>query len=67
MEFEINEFARLIGSLSVSQSDREKIEEQLFINLSTKKEFPKKYVVAASAVALVTVGVAVAIKRIRHG
>lgn len=66
MEHAINEYARLIGSLSVSQSDKEKIEEELFRNLTTKKEFPKKYVAAASAAVLLTAGVAVAIKKMKH-
>lgn len=66
MEYAVNEYTRLIGSLSVSQTDKAKIEEELFKNLSSKKDFPKKYVVAASAAVLLTAGVAVAIKRIKH-
>lgn len=66
MEYAVNEYTRLIGSLSVSQTDKEKLEEELFKNLSSKKDFPKKYVVAASAAVLLTAGVAVAIKRIKH-
>ena len=66
MEYAVNEYTRLIGSLSVSQTDKAKIEEELFKNLSSKKDFPKKYVVAASAAVLLTAGVAVALKRIKH-
>lgn len=66
MEYAVNEYARLIGSLSVSQTDKEKIEENLFRNLSSKKEFPKKYVVAASAAVLLTTGVAIAVKKMKH-
>jgi len=66
MEYAINEYQRLIGSLSVSQTDKEKIEEKLFRNLSVKKEFPKKYVAVASAAVLLTAGVAVAVKKMKH-
>ncbi|MEE1012356.1 MAG: hypothetical protein U0L11_10045 [Acutalibacteraceae bacterium] len=67
MEYAVNEYARVIGSLSVSQTSKEKIEEELFRNLSAKKEFPKKYVAAASAAVLLTAGVAVAVKKMKHG
>lgn len=67
MEYAVNEYARLIGSLSVSQTDKEKLEEELFRNLSTKKDFSKKYVAAASAAVLLTAGVAVAVKKMKHG
>ena len=66
MEYALNEYSRLIGSLSVSQSDKEKIEEELFRNLSTKKTSQKKYFAAASAAVLLTAGVAVAVKKMKH-
>ncbi len=52
---EIKEYIRLIGSLSLNESGRERITDFL-INNSVKKEFSGKYVAVASAVAFVAVG-----------
>lgn len=60
--YEIKEYMRLIGSISLSQSHKEKLEKELIKNLSIKKEIPKKYVAAASVVAVLAIGTVMAIR-----
>ncbi len=62
IDFEIKEYVRLIGSISLPQSYKKHIEEELIRNLSVKKEIPKKYVAAASVVAFLALGTVMAIK-----
>lgn len=66
-EHAVNDYIRLIGSISLPQSDKERIEKALINHFNTvKKEIPKKYVVAASAVAVVAVGVFLAAREMRQ-
>ncbi len=53
---EINEFVRLIGSVSLSQAGKERITDFLIQSNSGRKESSAKYVAAASAVAFVALG-----------
>lgn len=55
IDHEIREFTRLIGSLSMNQSGKDRITEYL-INGADRKEFSGKYVAVASAVAFLAVG-----------
>lgn len=55
-DFGINEYMRLIGSISLPQSYKKQLEENLIKNLTIKKEIPKKYVAAASLVAVLALG-----------
>ena len=52
----IREYIRLIGSISLSHKEREKIVEYLIEKSTDKKEISVKYVAAASAVAFIAVG-----------
>lgn len=62
IDFEIKEYMRLIGSIALPQSYKKHIEEELIKNLSIKKEIPKKYVAAASVVAVLALGTVMAIR-----
>lgn len=53
---EINEFVRIIGSLSLNQSSKERITEFLIRSTAEKKEASGIYVAVASAVACLAVG-----------
>lgn len=53
---EINDFVRIIGSLSLNQSSKERITEFLVRNTAEKKETSGIYVAVASAVACLAVG-----------
>ena len=62
IDYEIKEYVRLIGSISLPQSYKKHIEEELIKNISAKKEIPKKYVAAASVFAVVALGTVMAIR-----
>ncbi len=62
IEHEIKEYVRLIGSISLPQSCRKQIEENLIKNITIKKEIPKKYVAAASVVAVLALGTVMALR-----
>lgn len=51
----IREYIRLIGSISLSQTDKTRIADYLIEKSLDKKEFSVKYVAAASAVAFLAV------------
>lgn len=53
---EIDKFVRIIGSLSLNQSSKERITEFLIRSTEEKKEAPGIYVAVASAVACLAVG-----------
>ena len=53
---EINEFVRIISSLSLNQSRKESIAKYLIQKNNERKETSTKYVAAASAVAFLAVG-----------
>lgn len=66
IDYGISEYARLIGSISLSQSDKERIAEQLFRGKLSKKEISKKYVAAASVFAVLAVGTVMAVRGIKQ-
>ncbi len=53
---EINEFVRLVGSVSLNEKGKQRIADFLNNSLPNRKEFPVKYVAVASAVAVLAVG-----------
>lgn len=53
---EINDFVRIIGSLSLNEKSKERITEFLIRNTAEKKESSGIYVAVASAVACLAVG-----------
>ncbi|MBP3696859.1 MAG: hypothetical protein J6J45_04880 [Clostridia bacterium] len=53
---EIDKFVRIIGSLSLNQSSKERITEFLIRSTEEKKEASVIYVAVASAVACLAVG-----------
>ncbi len=53
---EIREFTRIISSLSLNQSEKNRISDFLIQNGMDRKEFSGKYVAVASAVAFLAVG-----------
>ncbi len=53
---EIDKFVRIIGSLSLNQSSKERITEFLIRSTEEKKEASGIYVAVASAVACLAVG-----------
>ena len=55
IDHDIKEYMRLIGSLSLSRSDKDRIAAWLVQKSADKKEISCKYVVAASAVAFLAV------------
>ncbi len=66
-ELAIKDYIRLINSISLPKKDKQRIEEALIRQLNeTKKEISKKYVVAASAFAVVAVGVFFAAREMRQ-
>ena len=66
IDYGISEYARLLGSISLSQSDKERIAEQLFRENLTRKEIPKKYVAAASIFAVLAVGTVMAVRGMKQ-
>ncbi len=55
IDHDINEYMRLIGSLSLSRSDKDRIAAWLVQKSADKKEISGKYVAAASAVAFLAI------------
>lgn len=55
IDHDIKEYMRLIGSLSLSRSDKDRIAAWLVQKSSDKKEISGKYVAAASAVAFLAI------------
>ena len=55
-EREINEFIRLVGSLSLNQSGKQRLVDYLNQHESIRKEIPVRYFAVASAVAFLAVG-----------
>lgn len=63
----VKDYIRLINSISFPQTDKEVMEEYLLKQLTAaKKEISKKYVVVASAVAVIAVGVFLAAREKRQ-
>lgn len=56
IDHEINEYIRLIGSLSLDEKSKERISGFLTRNVLERKEFSGRYVAVASAVAFLAVG-----------
>ena len=56
IEKDINEFIRLVGSLSLDRSGKQRIIDFLSRNELNRKEIPVKYFAMASAVAFLAVG-----------
>ena len=56
IDHEINEFVRIISSLSLNQSKKERIAKYLTQKNNERKETSTKYVAAASAVTFLAVG-----------
>lgn len=55
IDHNISEYIRLIGSLSLNRSDKDRIAAYLIQKSADKKEMSGKYVAAASAVAFLAV------------
>ena len=53
---EIKEYIRLIGSLSLDKTIKDRISDFLIKNISERKDFSGKYVAVASVVAFLAVG-----------
>lgn len=64
--FGIKEYIRLIGSVSLSQSEKDRIAEELIQKMELKKEISKKHVAAASAVAVLAIGAFLAAREIKQ-
>ena len=56
IERDINEFVRLVGSLSLDRTGKQRIIDFLNQNELNRKEIPVKYFAVASAVAFLAVG-----------
>ncbi len=64
---ELNNYVRLMNSITRSQSDKQKIEEELLQHINAvKKEISKKYFVAASAAAVIAAGIFLAMREKRQ-
>lgn len=64
---ELNNYVRLMSSISLSQSDKQKIEDELLRQINAvKKEISKKYFVAASAAAVIATGIFLAMREKRQ-
>lgn len=64
---ELNNYVRLMNSITLSQSDKQKIEEELLQHINAaKKEISKKYFVAASAAAVIAAGIFLAMREKRQ-
>ncbi|MBE6772215.1 MAG: hypothetical protein E7547_08735 [Ruminococcaceae bacterium] len=66
IDYEIKEYVRLIGSISLPKSDRIRIAEQLIKDRMIKKEIPKKYFAAASVAVVLTVGAVMAVRGMKQ-
>lgn len=66
IENEIREYIRLIGSLSLNQSAKERVTACLIEKNANKKEISGKYVAAASAVAVLAISTFLIARGIRQ-
>lgn len=67
MEFEIREYIRLIGSISLPESAKKRIKEHLIQQKNpAAKEISGKYIAAASAVAVLAFGAILAARGSKH-
>lgn len=66
IDFDIREYVRLMSSISLSQSEKDRITQYLIEERLTKKEISKKYVAAASVVAALAVGAVLAVRNSRQ-
>ena len=66
IEREISEFIKVMGSLSLSESKKARIIDCLLQESENRKEFPRKYVAVASAVAFLAVGTILFAKNIKQ-
>lgn len=66
ISFGIREYIRLVGSISLSQSEKERLAEDLIQRMELRKEFPKKHVAAASAVVVLAIGAFLAAREIKQ-
>lgn len=55
----IKEFVRMVNSVSLTQTDKNRIAESLIQRTASRKDFSKKHVAAASAAVVVAVGVCI--------
>ncbi len=62
MNYSVNEFTRIIGSLSLPQSKKEETAEFLIKNADNKKELSGKYIAAASCAVVLAAGMFYALK-----
>ena len=62
MIYSINEFTRVIGGLSLSQSKKDEIAEFLMKNADNKKELSAKHIAVASCAVVLVAGVFYALK-----
>lgn len=58
---DINEYVRLVNSVSLTQNSKNRIADYLIQKTSSKRDFPKKQVAAAAVI--VAVGVCIPIVR----
>ena len=56
IDFEINEYIRLVGSLSLGNAEKERITDYVIKNSLGRREIQGKHVAVASAVAVLAVG-----------
>ena len=67
IDIAVKDYIRLMNSISFPQTDKVIMEKYLLKQITeTKKETSKKYVVAASAVAVIAVGVILAAREKRQ-
>lgn len=62
MNYSVNEFTRIMGGLSLPQSQRDEISEYLIKNAGSKKELSGKHIAVASCAVVLAAGVFYAIK-----
>ncbi len=65
IDYGIKEYVRLMGSVSLSKEDKERLAELIMKERLSKKYIPKKYVAAASVFAFLAVGAVIAVKGMR--
>ena len=64
---ELNNYVRLMNSISLPQTEKQKIEDELLRQINAvKKEISKKYFVAASAAAVIAAGIFLATREKRQ-
>lgn len=62
MTYNENDFIRVVGSLALTQPEKDKMSEFLIKNMGTKKELSGKHIAVVSCAAVVAVGVYYALK-----